>query len=1214
MNDWWTDFSNNLATDLSPLIALFGEAPTKQYLSECLNVTDIIIFAMAPLGIITTVVSAIRVCGTPSLRAFIGRAQEGAGNAEAELCSSTSREVCELYNNGGIARVFGRPKLLEIVHDPNATIDDFYHKGPAASASAGIYLFKDYLKKDKQEWKEINKRASDEEKVPLQPDADQEERDFAQNPNLSLNVGIKQATVHWFTAAAIFGIILQSSVLVWAILSRYTVKNVRKDLQDLYAVPLAVIGTFFLCVGVALCASLIEGSTKERVFERKIKESISQKDIASQGEAVSQVYWVQPGTQFVGDQAFDSFAYTHPKNQFTRYITSWKTKKSEHDGIWVWAGISCTAIGFLLQFLGLRACHSSVAVVQLGVTIVMSVVRSMLRANRIKEEEVFLAHQPDLYQGHELDWLALNIGTDIRPTPSGHAPGPKWELSSARRPDSVDISEKGWKLLDKKDSSQTQPFPNKYTEFRKMSVSHTGKCLLTGFRLDSGYTKERQDDQCPEDWWDFRLASGWRADIQFAPEKWRAEMQLKPKGDKLTGVQDDFAKAFLYRTRLARLTDSWSEALVSVRGTARVLAHAIEATMHVFLTTNVRFEKGWNAAFTLFWAVQCSLDKEETTKGNVYLSLTREIDINGRSGGTWHAEESELEAVLGLWLWSLRSINTKVHTPLKRILSVKSDSATGRDLTMDFDLWREGGGSSIEITEAQKNPQGLPLFGRHNIPANSPAGITVLGLPAATKSLPMMCAQEIYSLFFTSIVHAIKDIGGETEVQKNRDFSLTNTNISKIQEAFTESGLGSSEDAFSCIFPALAIQEKLPSVLKTLSNAREIADMHTDEKRWEEAEQLLLWALPHSLQSRMPLNPGDDQTRQTELINDHRLLILSLCECYRKALLDGQIEFCLSGIIKMLDDPTFKSLEDIPLVAADGPELPEEPEDEEPEEEEPEAAEIEESRNVIRYSDGENEYSQGEQRTKYIGKVYSYTLAETVRSYGIAALQVAQSEAKAEIINKLRTKLLAGINDKGTPCQFLGYKNTNQCIKEADDENETTLFRAVCNDTLDSVLFSLNPESITNDNENGGKAIFLAAQKGWYVVVKALIDNGAALERKDAESRTALSHAAQSGDINTFKYLLGKGAFPNYRDHRPWTPLFYAAYFGRLSIIKELLADGRVEPGLKDRERDTPLSWAAFEGQTKAVELLLAKEGGGFEFERQSRRNTTLLSGSNGVL
>jgi hypothetical protein len=82
---------------------------TRQYLSESTTFLDYFIFAMAPIGILTAIVSAIRVCGNPSLRAFIGRSQEGNGVVEAELCTSTSRDVCELFNKGGITRV-GYPR------------------------------------------------------------------------------------------------------------------------------------------------------------------------------------------------------------------------------------------------------------------------------------------------------------------------------------------------------------------------------------------------------------------------------------------------------------------------------------------------------------------------------------------------------------------------------------------------------------------------------------------------------------------------------------------------------------------------------------------------------------------------------------------------------------------------------------------------------------------------------------------------------------------------------------------------------------------------------------------------------------------------------------------------------------------------------------------------------------------------------------------------
>jgi hypothetical protein len=55
----WNDFTNNFATDIAPIVALFGEQVTKQFLSESTGFLDNIIFGVAPLGILTAVVSVI---------------------------------------------------------------------------------------------------------------------------------------------------------------------------------------------------------------------------------------------------------------------------------------------------------------------------------------------------------------------------------------------------------------------------------------------------------------------------------------------------------------------------------------------------------------------------------------------------------------------------------------------------------------------------------------------------------------------------------------------------------------------------------------------------------------------------------------------------------------------------------------------------------------------------------------------------------------------------------------------------------------------------------------------------------------------------------------------------------------------------------------------------------------------------------------------------
>ncbi|KAL1642400.1 hypothetical protein SLS58_005474 [Diplodia intermedia] len=241
-SDWWDDFFNNLATDLAPLISLFGESPTKQFLSESTSAIDIFIFAMAPLGIITTIVSAIRVGGSASLRAFIGRAQEGGGNIEAELCSSTSRDVCEMYNNGGIARVFGRPKILEIVHDPDADNEDFYGTDKK-EASAGIHTFQQYIRscRGKEEWEEtsgqnapdlpegeetdVESRHSYTDSESRRSSTNSRQQDLAPHPNLSLNVGIKKRSPIVFFLAAISGFLIQSGVLIFAGLSVFTFRK-----------------------------------------------------------------------------------------------------------------------------------------------------------------------------------------------------------------------------------------------------------------------------------------------------------------------------------------------------------------------------------------------------------------------------------------------------------------------------------------------------------------------------------------------------------------------------------------------------------------------------------------------------------------------------------------------------------------------------------------------------------------------------------------------------------------------------------------------------------------------------------------------------------------------------------------------------------------------------------------------------------------------------
>lgn len=69
----WSDFINVIGTAAGPLITLFGEQATKQFVSMSRGWADNILLATGPIGIITIIVSAIRIGGPPWLKSLIGR-------------------------------------------------------------------------------------------------------------------------------------------------------------------------------------------------------------------------------------------------------------------------------------------------------------------------------------------------------------------------------------------------------------------------------------------------------------------------------------------------------------------------------------------------------------------------------------------------------------------------------------------------------------------------------------------------------------------------------------------------------------------------------------------------------------------------------------------------------------------------------------------------------------------------------------------------------------------------------------------------------------------------------------------------------------------------------------------------------------------------------------------------------------------------------------
>lgn len=411
-DDGLSDFSNDLATDLAPLLTLFGDAITKQYLSESTSFLDYLIFAMGPIGVLTAMVSTIRVCGHSSLRAFIGRSQEGEATVEAELCTSTSRDVCELFNRGGIARVLGRPNVLELVYTPRGGIEEpplvfnhgEIHGDRTLNLSHMFFERASGLSDSSVGWR----RAKD--KLPAK---------IAPNPNLSLNVGIVKRPEWVHVAIAATGILLQTGVLVlagvgvWVL--GWNLNGGRASPMKHYAPVMFIAGTILMCLGMWSCAYLIGQTTEEIRFQR-CKPYWTAKDpggnpytLMHRSKPKPQLFWLQPGPQVIGDQSFDSFGYVEdPANPLQVWTSSRKEFQDTFE-LRTYFAVLAVLTGYIAQFIGLRGIKAWVSLAQLGICIVMSILRGYLRMQRLDKKSNQLSDKLDIVSGHELDWLAYQI-------------------------------------------------------------------------------------------------------------------------------------------------------------------------------------------------------------------------------------------------------------------------------------------------------------------------------------------------------------------------------------------------------------------------------------------------------------------------------------------------------------------------------------------------------------------------------------------------------------------------------------------------------------------------------------------------------------------------------------------------------------------------------------------------------------------------------------
>ncbi|KAF8542428.1 hypothetical protein BDD12DRAFT_916284 [Trichophaea hybrida] len=299
---------------------------------------DNIIFAMAPLGILTAIVAAIRVGGPSWLKAVVGRARENIATVELELMSSTSHEVCELWNGHGIVKSMGKPEVQQIIYLKNKKYTETKRGELYAAALCGIILQ--------------------------------------------------------------FGMLVFCGFSIYhPTFSQRFPKNGR-PVQG-YAFPIMALGTILLMLGMFICSAIVDQSTKEEEYAQPNDSNTTSTTTGLSAAAVYEpnirLLWLQK-SHTVSDQAFNSFVlFGQSTGRRDRILTSRRqgNKQAKPPPTWLekiasnsveaftLLGVLFGLCGFILQFQGLRGMNWSASIAQLVCIFLMTIWRAWIRRGLI---------------------------------------------------------------------------------------------------------------------------------------------------------------------------------------------------------------------------------------------------------------------------------------------------------------------------------------------------------------------------------------------------------------------------------------------------------------------------------------------------------------------------------------------------------------------------------------------------------------------------------------------------------------------------------------------------------------------------------------------------------------------------------------------------------------------------------------------------------------
>ncbi|KAF7542176.1 hypothetical protein G7Z17_g11812 [Cylindrodendrum hubeiense] len=1205
------DFANNLFSDLSPLLALFGERVTMQYMSQAMGWADNIVLAMAPLGIITAIVSAIRVGGPSWLKAIIGRARESRAIPEAELMSSTSKEVCELWNGHEIVRVMGEGPIREFIILEGGEDGEAKSKPqgqPSLTSESGsdqemlAMTLNDpenkYLKKYEPTVRDMVCGMESRQNRDLEPGtcfgcpSVVIRNTGTQTPNLTLNVHARFDMRELYIVAA-FGTLLQLGVLVYSGLTTYHPRLMLlkdgKPVAD-YAFSLTTVGTLLLVTGMMICSHVVESSTSETRY----------RPVAGRQ---ARVVWLQRwGT--VSDQTFESFAVfpNYARDLLTtsqRAVTSKRAVKQKE--VVTVAGTLVCLSGFFVQFTGLRSMHWSASIAQLSATIVMIALRARVRRNLAQPPK----SQP-LMLGYELDWLAMTLGVD-----PGKAPwldGSRVNKHKPNRPWAEDGWD--WKISGVQDPAKCKklnPRPaavDMHTNGRKAPqlANEDVDLAALGGKSDArsnadGVMKLRRDLGKLADW--YGPASAEAICLSRAIEITMDTLFDRPttKLSWCLEVRDE-----LIHFRLER----------GQAGSWKAFSDEIEAALSLWLYSIHSTEPGLGDAKEVDQELQANdkgsnMEHVENKNGN--------MDIRRKHAAT--DDDAWLRAKGTLAKRSLRLLGSSspaLRRDLRwwmpdgdgRIIEIEKDEPSGEDGTIEVEAdgvtgfvsdWSRGTSNTCRYRV-------LPTPESGGKTASDPGGETANVILATESYNPLKTelTQYMFSAFMWAVAKSLEEpMSGAVEVRptdanaESRDstwqsFALHSDQLSKMARDIQNTGIGTLEEIYLGIIPPMSAENRLPRADAIIRWTRKHVQPHEQLGRWNEAGNAYVWLF--QISKTFP-RQGSIAAKSTALLTEYLRAVTAAIKLRKAQQFDPQaIKELVELELRLRDE--LKSAEQVTLAKLKG---------------------LYET-----------------QKRSWECDIVETPEQITDKDTALQFTNLHWVTSQKEYYKIDRTAKTDNVNDKDildwTPLHYAAAVGSLECVQNllqhrphvnAQDLRGQTPLHLACLHNNASIIQTLlrGGANINMRDTNGCAPLHRAAANGHKNGVQSLIEAGADVNLADGLGHTAFFWTVYKGRSVLFEDLWSD-AHTKLRDQNGRTPLHLAAIaevnndMDRGKVVGALVEKLKAEINAKDRFGQTPLHLGAAAGHEAVVQLLLLDQGTNKEAKNGIKRTPLHLAAAAG--